>query len=612
MTVDGPPSPPDNFLALEDPYATFETARVLILPVPLEATVSWRGGTAVGPRAIIEASQQVELYDREHDGEPALEYGIHTLPALTLSDDPAVTLAEIAAAVAEAASTGRLVVVLGGEHTISAGVNHGLLDARGGPLTVVQLDAHSDLRDSYDGTPFSHACVARRILEDPRVEQVLQLGVRSVDAEEVAFARANEGRVRVWYAEDVHDGGWREEFVARVRGRRIHLTIDVDGLDPAIVPATGHARARRPDLARGAGDHRDDGRGGLDHRHRLRRARAPAGVAPRRLRRREAALQDDHLRHERSLSADAARQRGQGLHRASLPPLQLRRADRRGARLPRPAGRRRQHVPDDGGRDEHGRARPLAGRDDPRRTRSTPICCTGANLEEDVYNLVAHDHYVRVPNYRELTPRDEQDLLERHLNRVTDTCIPEEEAIRRIEEAVLDEWTRRRRRGRAALPARVPLPDPAQRAPGRSSYQIDPADSWLVAACERDLPIFVPGWEDSTSGNIFTSHCLKGTIANVHTVRTGIEYMMELTAWYQAQSARAADRLLSDRRRDRGRLPDLRRADAAPGHGARRHAAVELLLPDLATRRRATARTPARCPTRRSRGKSWRSTRRGS
>ena len=234
-----PPSPPDNFLALEDPYATFDTARVLILPVPLEATVSWGGGTARGPRAIIEASQQVELYDREHGGEPALEYGVHTLPALKLGDDPTVTIAEIAAAVCEASASGRLVVVLGGEHTISAGVNHGLLDARDGPVTVVQLDAHSDLRDTYEGTPYSHACVARRILEDPRVEQVLQLGVRSVDAEEVAFARAHEGRVRVWYAEDVHAGAWREEFVARVRGRRIHVTIDVDGLDPSIVPATG-------------------------------------------------------------------------------------------------------------------------------------------------------------------------------------------------------------------------------------------------------------------------------------------------------------------------------------------------------------------------------------
>ena len=239
MAADAPAPPPDNFLALEDPHATLDSARVVILPVPLEATVSWGGGTAAGPRAIIEASRHVELYDRELDREPALGYGIHTLPALGLSDDPAVAIAEIAAAVCEASATGRLVVALGGEHTISAGVNHGLLDARGGPLTVVQLDAHSDLRDTYEGTPLHHACVARRILEDPRVEQLLQLGVRSVDGEEVAFARAHDGRVRTWYAEDVHDGGWREEFVARVRGRRIHLTLDVDGLDPAIVPATG-------------------------------------------------------------------------------------------------------------------------------------------------------------------------------------------------------------------------------------------------------------------------------------------------------------------------------------------------------------------------------------
>ena len=229
----------DNFLALEDPHGTFHSARVLILPVPLEATVSWGGGTAAGPRTIIQASRQVELYDREHDRECALEYGIHTLPAVELDAEPGAAVAQIAAAVASAAATGKLVVALGGEHTISAGVSHGLLDALGTPLTVVQLDAHSDLRDEYEGSRFSHACVARRMLEDPRVAQVLQLCVRSVDAEEVAFARANERRVRVWYAEDVHDGSWREEFLARVRGRRVHLTIDVDGLDPSIVPATG-------------------------------------------------------------------------------------------------------------------------------------------------------------------------------------------------------------------------------------------------------------------------------------------------------------------------------------------------------------------------------------
>lgn len=231
---------PDTFLALDAPYSTFDAARVLVLPVPLEATVSYGAGTAAGPRAIVVASRQVELYDREHDRECALEYGVHTLPAVELAGlAPGAAVERIADAVAEAAGSGKLVVALGGEHTISAGVSRGLLDALGGPLTVVQLDAHSDLRDSYDGTPFSHACVARRMLEDARVEQVLQLGVRSVDLEEVTFARANGARVQAWYAEAVHDGSWREAFAARVRGRRVHLTIDVDGLDPAIVPATG-------------------------------------------------------------------------------------------------------------------------------------------------------------------------------------------------------------------------------------------------------------------------------------------------------------------------------------------------------------------------------------
>jgi agmatinase len=232
--------PGGDFLGLDEAHCSFERARVRILPVPLEATVSYGGGTAAGPAAILAASRQVELYDRALDDEPALGYGIHTLDALELAGaDPEAAVATIAGAVARACDGGRLVVALGGEHTISAGVSRGLLEALGGPLTVVQIDAHSDLRESYDGSRFSHACAARRMLDDPRVEQVLQLGVRSVDAEEVAFARADERRVRVWYAEDVHDGGWREEFTARVRGRRVHLTIDVDALDPSIVPATG-------------------------------------------------------------------------------------------------------------------------------------------------------------------------------------------------------------------------------------------------------------------------------------------------------------------------------------------------------------------------------------
>ncbi len=166
-----------------------------------------------------------------------------------------------------------------------------------------------------------------------------------------------------------------------------------------------------------------------------------------------------------------------------------------------------------------------------REGKVDAICCTGANLEEDVFNLVAHSHYVRIPNYRDLTPADEEALLEKHLNRVTDTCIPEHEAIRRIEKVILDEWTSADRAGTPRFPHeflyRLLLSRKLE-----SAYDIDPANSWLLAAAQRNLPIFVPGWEDSTLGNIFASHCISGDVKNVHTVRSGIEYMLALAEWY--------------------------------------------------------------------------------
>lgn len=171
-----------------------------------------------------------------------------------------------------------------------------------------------------------------------------------------------------------------------------------------------------------------------------------------------------------------------------------------------------------------------------RQGKIHAISCTGANLEEDVYNLVAHDHYVRIPNYRDLTPEDEHDLLARHLNRVTDTCIPEEEAIRRIEGALIGEWKAADAAGERYFPHEF-LYRVLRSGKLEQYYQIDPKDSWLLAACEKNLPIFVPGWEDSTTGNIYASYCIKGEIANVHTVRSGIEYMMELATWYTQTSA---------------------------------------------------------------------------
>ena len=166
-----------------------------------------------------------------------------------------------------------------------------------------------------------------------------------------------------------------------------------------------------------------------------------------------------------------------------------------------------------------------------RQDKVQIISCTGANLEEDVFNLIAHDFYERVPHYRDLTPQDEQDLLERHMNRVTDTCIPEGEAMRRLETALLAEWMAADAAGERYFPHeflyRLLLGGKLE-----EYYQIDPKDSWLMAAAEKNLPIIVPGWEDSTSGNMFAAHVITGEVSNVHTVRTGIEYMVFLADWY--------------------------------------------------------------------------------
>ncbi len=170
-----------------------------------------------------------------------------------------------------------------------------------------------------------------------------------------------------------------------------------------------------------------------------------------------------------------------------------------------------------------------------RQDRVHAICCTGANLEEDVFNLVAHHHYLRLPEYRNLTTADEERLLARHLNRVTDTCIPEEEAMRRIEQPFLDRCKKIEHAGQRILPHQV-FYQLLKEKTWEQHYQIDPADSWLLAACEKSLPLFVPGWEDSTLGNIFAAACIAGRVGSPTVIRGGIEYMMELAEWYRRES----------------------------------------------------------------------------
>lgn len=160
------------------------------------------------------------------------------------------------------------------------------------------------------------------------------------------------------------------------------------------------------------------------------------------------------------------------------------------------------------------------------------ISCTGANLEEDIFNLVAHDHYERVPHYRQLSPQEEQALLERHMNRVTDTCIPEAEAMRRIESVMLEQWISADQAGESYFPHEF-FYRAIRSGKLKQHYQIDPKNSWMLAAAEKNLPIIVPGWEDATLGNMYAAACMRGDVKKVHTVRTGIEYMMTLAQFYQ-------------------------------------------------------------------------------
>ncbi len=174
-----------------------------------------------------------------------------------------------------------------------------------------------------------------------------------------------------------------------------------------------------------------------------------------------------------------------------------------------------------------------------RQDKVHAISCTGANLEEDLYNLIAHDHYERVPSYRDLTKDDEQALLDRQLNRVTDTCIPEEEAFRKLERVLIPKWIEAARVGDRKFPHEF-LYEILLEGSLENEYQANPDNSWLLAAAKKNLPIVVPGWEDSTCGNIYAAEIMRGRIANASAVKSGVEYMMEFTQWYREESARSS------------------------------------------------------------------------
>ena len=228
---------PRVFLGLDGDGATPEDAGTWILPVPYEATTSWGAGTRQGPRAIIDASRYIELYDHELDRDPSVD-GVYTFPALELArGDAARAMAELEAAFAKVldAAAGRRVIMLGGEHSVSAPAI--LAHARRHPerLSVLQLDAHLDLRASLDGSPFSHACAMGRVID--RVDLVT-VGARGISAEEWEVARHRDN-VTVITGEEVARGGdWMDRALDALRDP-VYITFDVDFFDPALMPSTG-------------------------------------------------------------------------------------------------------------------------------------------------------------------------------------------------------------------------------------------------------------------------------------------------------------------------------------------------------------------------------------
>jgi agmatinase len=231
---------PHNFLGLEGDAAEWDTAGVVILPIPYESTVSYQGGTKLGPAAIIQASRFIELYDQELDSEPGPAVGVYTLPAIHLSSaGPETAVGELRAAydtILEAAGD-RLVIGLGGEHSISsAPVLANVARLAGRRLSILQFDAHGDLRMEYEGSAYSHAAVMARCIDDA---DLVQVGIRAITSDERALIRERDPAITTIFAEEMWDNEAWIDRAMRALGDDVYITFDVDYFDPSLMPATG-------------------------------------------------------------------------------------------------------------------------------------------------------------------------------------------------------------------------------------------------------------------------------------------------------------------------------------------------------------------------------------
>ena len=233
----------NNFLALDEKYSSYESSQIVILSAPYEHTVSYGGGTKNGPDAIIEASGYVEFYDNETGKEICFECGIATLEPINFAKSIDVeALDKIQNQVSKAIIDGKFVVTLGGEHTISSAPIKAHFDKYPN-MSVLQFDAHSDLRDSYEGNIYSHACVIARVAEFLNPKKITQVGIRAQCREEADFIKQND--INTFYAHQIRRGlsrgekeAWQDSVVETLADE-IYVTFDVDYFDPSIMPSTG-------------------------------------------------------------------------------------------------------------------------------------------------------------------------------------------------------------------------------------------------------------------------------------------------------------------------------------------------------------------------------------
>lgn len=230
--------PPHGFLGLSDDEAGSTAGKpgVTIVPFGLEASVSYGGGTARGPQAILDASRQVELFDEELWREPFRDFDLTTLAPFPVAEGIQPALEQLETIVGSLLDNNRFPLIFGGEHSLTAGAIRPFLE-RHDNLVILQFDAHADLRDGYEGEPFSHAAAMRRCLDAPGVTLV-SVGVRNISTGEIPFLEANRDRIDIFWARDraTWDIG---EIAARLAGRPVYLTFDLDGFDSSLMPATG-------------------------------------------------------------------------------------------------------------------------------------------------------------------------------------------------------------------------------------------------------------------------------------------------------------------------------------------------------------------------------------